>query len=477
MRRNFRQADQFENRQYGDTQYDDSQYGGHQYGDTQYDDSQYGGHQYGDTQYDDTQYGGHQYGDTQYDDSQYEGRQYQDGPSSNRQATFVELLRKQSDVIDKLTDRVSNVGMGQSGGYDYEYEEAYEEPYNYEYEGYEDPYYSEGIGPGPVRVRGRGMGQHGLARGPRPMMDHRGGPRGGPRRGPGRGPRGAHRGSRGMGPYGNGMGGRPMGPRGDDHPYKRDSHGGRADPKQCKLYLEAMKKNMPTNPDTLSLYCPGCSYLARNNMDFLNHHKSHTHSNQMARVEEMPPYITKQVHEAIAKIFQQRKDQKSLMYCSICDLDLHIPYSDHKNLELHKIRCNTIKLGCIICKTKPFNSFPEYKAHCKINTHIEKAEVERMKSDELIERCTQLKDFPPHKDGVAYAQSSVVHVEGMYCTLCKRFFENQEEADAHTTHKSHYNHVRDLFFNKNNTEEVDMGEYPEPKTSSMIASGLKLEDM
>ncbi|XP_046570861.1 uncharacterized protein LOC124279117 [Haliotis rubra] len=217
-------------------------------------------------------------------------------------------------------------------------------------------------------------------------MNYRGRPRGGPRVGP----LGAHRGSRGMGHYGNGMGGRPMGPRGDDYPYRKDGHGGRADLKQCNLYLEAMKKNMPTNPDTLSLYCPACSYLARNNMDFLNHHKSRTHSNQMARVEEMPPYIDKQVKDTIAKIFQQRKDQKSLMFCSICDLDLHIPYSDHKNLELHKIRCNTIKLGCLICKTKPFNSFSEYKAHCKIDTHIEKAEVERRKSDDLIERCTQL---------------------------------------------------------------------------------------
>ncbi|XP_067660810.1 uncharacterized protein [Haliotis asinina] len=468
MRRNFYRNEQFENRQYRD-------FRGPQYRDTQCDrqyEGQYETDQYRDTQCD-RQYEG-QYETDQYRDTQYDN-QYEDGLSSNRQATFVELFKKQNDVIDKLTDRVSNVGMGQSGGYDYECVEAYEEPFNYEYgtcdsSVYVDTYCSEGMGGGPVRVCGpRAIGPHGLARGSRAMMNYRGGPRGGPL--------GAHRGSRGMGPYGNGMGGRAMGPRGDDYPFRKDGRGARADLKQCNLYLEAMRKNMPTNPDTLSLFCPGCSYLARNNMDFLNHHKSHTHSSQMARVEEMPPYIAKQVKDAIAKIFQQRKDQKTLMFCSVCDLDLHIPYSDHKNLELHKIRCNTVKLGCLICKTKPFNSFPEYRAHCNIDTHIQKAEVERKKTDDLIKRCTQLKDFPPHRDGVAYAQSSVVKVQGMYCTLCKRFFETQEEADVHTTHKSHYNHVRDLFFNKNNSEEVDMGEYPEPKTSSQTASSVKVEEL
>ncbi|XP_046570863.1 uncharacterized protein LOC124279118 [Haliotis rubra] len=161
MRRNFYRDDQFEKRQYGDSQYDDSQYGRPQYRDTQYDDHQDGSPQYRDIQYDDHQYDG-QYENHQHKDTQYDA-QYEDGPSSNRQATFVELLRKQSDVIDKLTDRVSNVGMGQPGGYDYEYKEVYEEPYSYEYETYdnsvfEDPYYSEGMGPGPMRVGGRGIG-------------------------------------------------------------------------------------------------------------------------------------------------------------------------------------------------------------------------------------------------------------------------------------------------------------------------------
>ncbi|XP_067662112.1 uncharacterized protein [Haliotis asinina] len=358
--------------------------------------------------------------------------------ADSRQTAFVELIQKQSEVIEKLASRVGisneiNMGagprhMGQRGRGG---------PSMMSQRG--DPMSMRGDGPRrPMFGAFRGM--RGGLRG-----QFQGGPSGrGPLQG---GPRGSfHGGPRGPGPL-------QGGPRG---PFQRGYE--MNDPKflkTCQIYLDTMKKNVPSNEDKLSGFCVICSHQSKNNQGFFNHRRNEMHLRQEARIAEMPEKIRRQIDKVVNELYAIREKHKHLMYCSVCEEKLSVPYSDHKNMITHTTKAKAVRAGCQICKTAPMKTYKQFKEHCYTETHIQKAE----KLDKKMEEATDVKDLPPFQDGVVYVNGHIEPISGFYCILCRKFLRDEAEMEIHVQLERHFNHVKDEHYNKRKSDKIDWGDY------------------
>ncbi|XP_046547589.1 AT-rich interactive domain-containing protein 1B-like isoform X2 [Haliotis rubra] len=358
--------------------------------------------------------------------------------ADSRQTAFVELIQKQSEVIEKLASRVGisnevNTGAGPRhmgprgrGG-----------PSMMSPRG--DAMAMRGDGPrGPMSGSFRGMGG-----GPRGQFQ--GGPRGpGPFQG---GPRGSfHGGPRGPGPF-------QGGPRG---PFQGGNEmNDRKFLKTCQIYLDTMKKNVPSNEDKLSGFCVICSHQSKNNQGFFNHRRNEMHLRQEARIAEMPEKIRRQIDKVVNELYAVREKHKYLMYCSVCEEKLSVPYSDHKNMITHTTKAKAVRAGCQICKSGPMKTYKQFKEHCYTETHIQEAD----KLDKKMEEAVDVKDLPPFQDGVVYVSKHIEPILGFYCVLCRKFLRDEAEMEIHLQLERHFNHVKDEHYNKRKSDKIDWGDY------------------
>ncbi|XP_048244986.1 spidroin-1-like isoform X2 [Haliotis rufescens] len=359
--------------------------------------------------------------------------------ADNRQTAFVELIQKQSEVIEKLASRVGITNEVKMGA-------------------------------GPMQMGPRGRGGPGMM-GPRGhAMGMRGdGPRGpmmpGPFGGMGGGPSGPFQGGpRGPGPFQGGprgpFYGGPRGPGPFQGGPRGPFQGGNEmnDPKflkTCQIYLDTMKKNVPSNEDKLSGFCVICSHQSKNNQGFFNHRKNEMHLRQEARIAEMPEKIRRQIDKVVNELYALREKHKYLMYCAVCEEKLPVPYSDHKNMITHTTKARATRAGCRTCKTGPMKTYKQFREHCYTETHIQAAE----KFDKKMEDAVEVKDLPPFQDGVVYVKGYIEPTSGYYCSLCRKFLRDDAEMEVHVRLERHFNHVKDEYYNKRKSDTIDWVDY------------------
>ncbi|XP_071097483.1 zinc finger protein on ecdysone puffs-like isoform X1 [Haliotis cracherodii] len=351
------------------------------------------------------------YGGGYYNDGGYGGGGYgSPGLDRQQESQLLQLLKRQSDVIEKLSEQVGldNLslpgypGPGKYGG-------------NYgSYGGYDDYGYHHDYPYMDMGYPGMNYGMQGFGRG-----RGRGGQRGGNQnRQPGAQQRQVKKGKSGY-------------------------------PVKTPVNIEPGQYE-----DNYTFYCHACKYQCTNNADRKNHNKGHKHLQRMEEVNRLPKHQAQPILDKIAEVKALREKEKKLMQCIICDIDLPVPYSDHKNQNQHKNRMRQVKAGCGCCKTGAFKNFTEFKEHRQLEGHKQNAESAREKLEAEIEKCTDEATFPAFEEGTPLGQMYIQRVEGFYCTLCKKFFLSEQEAKIeHCGIRAHYNKVKMSKIKSEETEE------------------------
>lgn len=172
------------------------------------------------------------------------------------------------------------------------------------------------------------------------------------------------------------------------------------------------------NSDRKSQYfCHACMVECYNNKNFKNHMRGTKHRSRMDDLANLHQqkatqlFVRLKAEEHLRNIEKRGAETLKKHYCSVCELNLSIPYNKHRQTREHQLRVL------------------EVYGNNKGNSNLQR-------KGQKIEEYTEV---PEYEENKAYGQNYIIPVSGYFCKLCHKFYNNENAAkNTHCQSKAHF---------------------------------------
>ncbi|CAI9718500.1 interacting zinc finger 1a [Octopus vulgaris] len=164
-------------------------------------------------------------------------------------------------------------------------------------------------------------------------------------------------------------------------------------------------------------FCHACIVECYNNKNFKNHMRGTKHRSRMDDLANLHQqkssqlFVRLKAEEHLRNIEKRGGDLLKKHYCSVCELNLSIPYNKHRQTKEHQQRVLEVY------GNNKVSSGLQRKGH----------------------KMEEYSEVPEYEENKTYGQNYIIAVSGYFCKLCHKFYNNENAAkNTHCQSKSHF---------------------------------------